>query len=397
MYAGAAVGVSHLVQSTQAGATFGFGLVWAVIAANVMKYPFFRFGPLYATATGKSLMEGYAGLSKYALILFLLMTMVTMFIVEAAVSVVSAGLFYQVSGVSADDVPLWAMTAIVLALCIALLWSGTYRIIDGIMKVIIISLTVTTIVALVLSLGADVKRPEAAVDFDMELHFAFLISFMGWMPAPLDLSVWHSLWVKASRTERPQNQGGGRLDFEVGYWGTVFLAICFVALGALMLYRTGVTMPDSAAAFAGALLKVYTDVIGEWAFPFIAIAAFATMLSTSITCLDAFGRVMHEGVRILRAPSERPSSNNGYRIWIGTTATGAVLILAFAAGSMLELVRFITTISFLSAPVIAVLNYFVISGKDVPESARPGMWLRLWSAAGILFLLIFSGWYLIKL
>ncbi len=56
LFAGAAIGVSHLVQSTRAGADFGFGLIWALILIHIVKYPFFQFGPRYATATGESLL-----------------------------------------------------------------------------------------------------------------------------------------------------------------------------------------------------------------------------------------------------------------------------------------------------------------------------------------------------
>ena len=42
LFAGAAIGVSHLVQSTKAGANFGFGLLWALILINIVKYPFFN-------------------------------------------------------------------------------------------------------------------------------------------------------------------------------------------------------------------------------------------------------------------------------------------------------------------------------------------------------------------
>ena len=59
LYAGAAVGVSHLVQSTRAGAGFGFSLVWVVILANIIKFPFFEAGPRYAAATGQTLIHGY--------------------------------------------------------------------------------------------------------------------------------------------------------------------------------------------------------------------------------------------------------------------------------------------------------------------------------------------------
>lgn len=45
IWAGASIGVSHLVQSTRAGADFGFQLVWVVVLANLLKYPFLNLVP----------------------------------------------------------------------------------------------------------------------------------------------------------------------------------------------------------------------------------------------------------------------------------------------------------------------------------------------------------------
>ena len=64
LFAGAAIGVSHLVQSTRAGADYGWGLLWALLLVNLFKYPFFQFGPRYALATGGSLLDGYYKLGK---------------------------------------------------------------------------------------------------------------------------------------------------------------------------------------------------------------------------------------------------------------------------------------------------------------------------------------------
>ena len=44
LFAGAAIGVSHLVQSTRAGAEYGFGLIWALLLVHLFKYPFFSLG-----------------------------------------------------------------------------------------------------------------------------------------------------------------------------------------------------------------------------------------------------------------------------------------------------------------------------------------------------------------
>ena len=82
LFAGAAIGVSHLVQSTRSGAEFGFGLLWALILVHLFKYPFFQYGPRYATATGESLLDGYKRLGKGVLISYFVLNMATMFTIQ---------------------------------------------------------------------------------------------------------------------------------------------------------------------------------------------------------------------------------------------------------------------------------------------------------------------------
>ena len=47
LMASAAVGGSHIVSSTQAGAIYGWQLAIIVLLVNLFKYPFFRFGSQY--------------------------------------------------------------------------------------------------------------------------------------------------------------------------------------------------------------------------------------------------------------------------------------------------------------------------------------------------------------
>ena len=46
------------------------------------------------------------------------------------------------------------------------------------------------------------------------------------------------------------------------------------------------------SVFAGQLIDLFTFSIGAWAFPVIAIAALATMFSTTRTCFDSYSRSM---------------------------------------------------------------------------------------------------------
>ena len=117
LWAGAAIGVSHLVQGTRAGASYGYALVWVVIVANVFKYTAFEFGPRYAAAMGESLLEGYQRVGRWALFLFLVVTIGTMWTIQAAVTVVTAGLASKLTGITLNPA-IWS--AIILAICMGI-------------------------------------------------------------------------------------------------------------------------------------------------------------------------------------------------------------------------------------------------------------------------------------
>jgi Mn2+/Fe2+ NRAMP family transporter len=112
--AGAAIGVSHLVQATRAGADYGLSLLWLLLLACATKYPFLQIGPRYAAATGKNLIQGYLQLGKWAFYLFIFLTLGTMFIILAAVTLVTAGIAEMVF---AMDWSVFTWSGVILAAC----------------------------------------------------------------------------------------------------------------------------------------------------------------------------------------------------------------------------------------------------------------------------------------
>ena len=142
LFAGAAIGVSHLVQSTRAGADFGLGLVWALLLIHLVKYPFFQIGPRYATATGESLLDGYRRLGKGVHVAYFILNLATMFTIQAAVTIVTAGLASNLFGLTPNPV-IWS--GIITLICLILLLLGKYKLLDNLMKFIVIVLTLTTI------------------------------------------------------------------------------------------------------------------------------------------------------------------------------------------------------------------------------------------------------------
>ncbi|WP_296380743.1 Nramp family divalent metal transporter [Winogradskyella sp.] len=399
LFAGAAIGVSHLVQSTRAGADFGFGLLWALLLVNLFKYPFFQFGPRYASATGESLLEGYHKLGKGVLAAYFILSLGTMFTIQTAVTIVSAGLANSLFGdisflnfgfTSISSVEIW--TVIILFICLIILFLGKYSTLDKLIKVIIITLTISTLVAVCFAF-TEFNKPMSFIQILPEntTEIAFLIAFMGWMPAPLDISVWHSIWaIEKKKDEGTFTPKAALFDFNIGYAGAIILGIAFVSLGYFVMYNTDETFSNKAAVFSNQLIDLYTKSLGNWAYIIIGIAAFTTMFSTTITTLDASPRAMSKSLELLT----KKRFKKGYLLWILILTFGTLIIYFAYASEMGKLIKIATILSFITAPFYAIINYKLISSKHTPKEWRPTLKFHILSWLGIIFLIGFSVWYL---
>lgn len=404
LFAAAAVGVSHLVQSTRAGAEYGLGLLGMVVLANLLKYPAFRFGPWYAAATGHSLLEGYRRQGIWALALYGLATVATMFAVQAAIVLVTAGLAIAAFGLSAAPLQ---VAALLLAVCAGLLVLGDYRWLDRVTKVLVALLTMSTLVATVLVLprvpwGSIGVLPGAMLS-DVQAAF-FAAALAGWMPSAVDVSVWQSLWTVARREESRHvpTLRESSIDFHVGYVGSAALALCFVLLGAGVMHGAGQSFAASPVAFASQVIALYTDTLGAWTRPIIGLAALAVMFSTTLTVVDGFPRALStlaDRLRRSEASEPTPRDKGVLRRWywgsLGVLAAGSLGIIAWFLSSLQLLVDVATTLSFLTAPLLSLLNHRAVHGAEVPEAARPGRGLRTTSMLAILLQAGFAALYLV--
>ncbi len=404
LFAGAAVGVSHFVQSTRAGAVFGLGLLLIIIAANIIKYPAFSFGPHYAAATGTSLLEGYRRQGTWALVVYALLTIATMFTVQAAVTFVTAAILAALLDAKMSPTNLWWIAFGLMGFCAVLLAVGQYRWLDRIIKVVVSALTVLTVVATILVIprinwGSMSVVPSSA---DWKLHLMFIAPLIGWMPSAIDISVWHSLWTLAKRkdADHAPSVRESLLDFKIGYIGTACLAVCFLLLGAGVLYGGNKPPPTSAVGFAVTVLELYTKTLGEWSRYLIGGCAVMVMFSTTLTVVDGFPRALSALAERFRRP-EQPGEDlvakpNPVLYWAfaALIAVGSLIILKFFLKRFKDLVDLATTISFFTAPVLAYLNHRAVTGPEIPEEHRPSPGMIAFSAVCIGVLSLLAAWWL---
>lgn len=393
LWAAAAIGVSHLHQSTRAGAIGGFALTGVIVMALVLKYPFFEFGPRYAAATGQSLVEGYRRIGNWALWLYFVLTLVSSLIVQVAIVLFTSFLVRYAWGA---ELPLWLVGGLIYVAGALLLWRGRFQWLDGVVKGIVALLAVSTLVATFVvlprtDLGTLALWPGLGGTDVVPL--AFILALAGWMPSALDVAVWSSLWTLA------KNRASGvrvsvrtaSLDFGIGYVGTGVLAFAFLLLGATVMFGAGEEFSPQGTVFSTQLVDMYAQTLGGWTRPIVMVAVLTTMLSTTLTVIDGFPRALDRCVENLRLPvgqTPAPDAPTGNAYWVAVVVLGLlnVLVLVLFIGNLATMVDFATIFTFLTAPVLGYLNLRAVTSPEMPVEHRPGPKLLALAYVGLVVL-----------
>ncbi|WP_420592509.1 NRAMP family divalent metal transporter [Robiginitalea biformata] len=396
LFASMAIGTSHLVLSTKAGATYGWLMVIPILLANLLKYPFFEYGIRYTNVTGRSLVEGYSRLGRGWMWLYAFITLVTTFTILAALYVVTAGLLANLFGISGVSVSLIALG--LFAFISAALIIGRYSLLETTLKFVVTILFAALLVTTVMVLY---KAPVEAVEgfrrppLMDSVGVLFLISLIGWMPTAVEASSWISLWSleKYKGKHGKPSLKDALQEFNTGYVTTALLAVFFLVIGHRTLYGTGTELSGNAVVFADQVVQLFTTHIGDWAYIFIAVSAFATMFSTCMTAHDAIARVSIDVLEYLRPKRRQFGKRWHYAIAILVLTGVNFLVLTAFGANMGNLVALATFISFVMAPLVGYMNLKNVTGGDMPATAKPGRVLRVLTYAGILFLSLFAAYY----
>jgi len=388
--ASAAVGGSHIIASTQAGAIYGWELVSIVILANLFKYPFFRFGVQYTLDTGNTLLEGYRQKGQFYLWLFLALNVFATVINTAAVGLLTAAILTFIIPI---PLPMPVLSSLVIVVITGILLLGKYRLLDSLSKIIMIALTVTTVSAVVIAFMRNGMQGVAPADFvapsPWELSkLAFLVALMGWMPAPIEISAINSMWVVAKRRLTKVSYQDGLFDFNVGYIGTAILAVVFLALGALVQFGSPETVEMVGGKYIAQLINMYASTIGEWARLLIAVIAFMCMFGTTITVIDGYSRTNVESLRLLLG--KRESTVRTLNIAMVLAAASGLAIIFYFNNAVGPMLKFAMIASFVSAPVFAWLNLSLT--MKAKHSVKGGLlWL---SFIGLFYLTAFAALFI---
>ena len=349
LFSSAAIGVSHVMQATRAGAGYSLLLLPLVLLCLVLKYPAFLIGPLYPSVFNESVITGYKKLSSWFLILVGLCFIPIAYTVVAAVSMLTSAILIESLALTISP------TVLSIALIIfssTLIYFFKFDLFQKKMKWVVVFLTVSTLLAFLLSL---VQAGPSAFTFSPlsrslnKTDFVFIAALIGWMPAGMDLPMMHSNWALASKNKKQPTQAWG--EFNLGYLSTGFLAVIFLLIGAVCFFNQNITIKAGALGFADQILSIYTSQFGALGKLVIGSTLFLALYSSLIVVIDGFSKVLGDiskDLNLVKADHKKHLLIQGL---------GAILIILFFKSSLKNLVDFATTVSFLLAPVFSYLNH----------------------------------------
>lgn len=397
MMASAAVGGSHLVSATKAGAIYGWQLAALILLVNLLKYPFFRTSVQYTMGTCNSLIHGYAQMGKGYLYLFTLLCSISAIVNTATLAIFSSSLLTYFLPF---EVPLSVISGMIFGLCLAILLRGHYKALSGISKIIMLTLFISIIFSLIIfmdkshSVAMDIVAPSvwnvAAI--------GFIVITMGWMPAPIEISSLSSLWLKRQQREQKVTNKSALFDFNVGYIMTTLLAIVFLALGSIVLHGQGNNIESTSIAFSHQLISIYSYLIGDWSRYLIALIGFLCIFGSTITVIDGYSRALAEAkTKIKNTNTHHEANHHRTMIWLCLLA---FIVILFWSSSLTVMLNFAMILSFMTTPIFALLNYKLVAQTRLPKELelttrmKALSWIGLFYLFGFMVFFIYWNWFM---
>lgn len=401
-----ATGSGELLFTPRIGSLYGYALLWALLAAVVLKWFINREVGRFTVCTGESIVEGLArmpGPANWALWLILIpQALVAVAVIAGLAAAGATAIVLILPG------PVWIWTLTAIAASTALVLWGHYYLIERAATVLASLLTLA-----VLAAAASVFRSPAALTAGLlptvpsDVDITEVLPWLGFALSGTAGMMWYSFWLKAKEygaaraphrveaataTEEERVRLRGwlsqlTLDNSVAVVGTLIITLAFLVLGAELL-RPRRLLPEEnrIAEVLGNLLGGVWGAFGFWAMVVGVLVAFwGTVLSNQ----DGFARLFSAGSDVLATAHGRRGrlTDEGFlrRAYLLVLVSTLPVLLYLLVGEPVVLLATAGAIEAAQLPVLACLTLY-LNRRRLPPELRP-------SAAALIGTLIAAGFF----
>lgn len=352
LVAAAFVGPGTVTAATLAGARFGAALVWALVFSIVMTMVLQEMAARLGVVTGQGLGEALRGRGSGAV------AWIGPVLVVAAIAIGNSA--YQsgnliggalgVSGAFGGSERVWAV--VIAAGAAALLWSGSFRLLERWLTLLVAVMGIAFLVTAVRVVG---EVPELLAGLVPSVPDGGLLTVMALIGTTV---VPYNLFLHASAVgERFSGEGGlgaARADLvrSILAGGVVSIAIMLTAAGTLFVMADGADV-TSAADMARGL----EPVLGRWAGLFFGMGLFAAGMTSAVTAplaaALATAGALGWGVDL--------RSGRVRAVWMSVLAIGT--FFATTGSSPVSLILFAQAANGILLPVVAIFLLLAVNDR----------------------------------
>ncbi|GJD17036.1 iron transporter [Rivularia sp. IAM M-261] len=415
-----AAGSGELLFTPRIAALYGYSLLWALLAAVILKW--FINGEVgrFSVCTGATILQGFKqlpGPKNWAIWVILLPQVVVAISTVAGLSGAAATALILVTG---GTVQLWTVIIIVVTAAIVLL--GQYNVVEKISSYVGIARTIAVVSAAIF-VFPQVRQLAAGLvpQIPKNVQYQEILPWLGFMLAGAAGLMWYSYWVEARGYGAASVEGLERIDpkqlnheekNKLRGWlnlmtisntlavvGALLAALSFLILGGELLRPQGlVPKENQVAETLGSLLG---DLWGSFGFWFMIAIVFITFCSTVLSVEDGFGRMFADGTQILLQGFGVRSSrwtNEKFLQKFFIIVLLAVLPIAIYLffGEPVALLQTAGGIEAAHIPIVTALTLY-LNHKMLPKELRPSKIIFGGTLIAGIFFGVFAIIYLLQL
>ncbi|RUR75960.1 Nramp family divalent metal transporter [Chlorogloeopsis fritschii PCC 9212] len=414
-----AAGSGELLFTPRIAAFYGYSLLWALLAAVILKW--FINGEVgrFSVCTGATILEGFKqlpGPKNWAIWLILLPQLVVAISTVAGLAGAAATALILVTG---GGVQLW--TVIIIVVTAAIVLFGQYNVLEKISSYVGIARTIAVVTAAILVFPSFRQLAAGLVpQIPQNVRYQEILPWLGFMLAGAAGLMWYSYWVEARGYGAASVKGKERIDpkqlnreekKKLRGWinlmtisntlavvGALLAALSFLILGGELLRPQGlVPQENQVAETLGTLLG---DLWGPFGFWFMVAIVFITFCSTVLSVEDGFGRMFADGTQIiLQGFGVRGRWTNEkflQRVYIVVLLVILPIAVYLFFGQPVGLLQTAGAIEAAHIPIVTGLTLF-LNHRMLPKELRPSKIIFGGTAIAGIFFAVFAVIYLLQL
>lgn len=414
-----AAGSGELLFTPRIAALYGYELLWALLAAVILKWFINREVGRFTVCTGATILEGFQhlpGPKNWAVWLILLPQFVVAISTVAGMAGAAATALILVTS---GTVQLW--TVIIILVTAAIVFLGQYNIVEKVSSYVGIGRTLAVVIAAIFVFPSIRDLASGLVpQVPQDVQYQEVLPWLGFMLAGAAGMMWYSYWVDARgygatalKQEQPldvkqlnadqQQRLQGwislmTLSNTLAVVGALLAALAFLILGGELLRPEGLVPQESQVAET--LGRLLGDLWGSFGFWFMIAIVFITFCSTTLSVQDGFGRMFADGTQILLqgfGVRGRWTNEQFLRKFYLVTLLAALPVAVYLLfGEPVSLLQTAGGIEAAHIPVVTGLTLY-LNHRMLPEKLRPSKFIFAGTVIAGLFFAGFAGIYLLQL